>query len=183
MMGKASPAQWMAATRASVRLAGVAALLLCAFAAMTSSALAIDPAERLSDPKLESRARELSAELRCLVCQNQSIDDSDAPLAKDLRLLVRERLVQGDSNSQVKDFVVARYGEFVLLKPPFGVHTLLLWLTPLLVLGIIAAFVMRSMSARQSAFKATPAPGLSEAEEERLRTLLAEDTSKASGKS
>lgn len=180
MMAKASLVQRMAATRA--RLAGLA-LVFCAFASIASPALAIDPAERLSDPKLESRARDLSAELRCLVCQNQSIDDSDAPLAKDLRLLVRERLVQGDSNSQVKDFVVARYGEFVLLRPPFGVHTLLLWLTPLLVLGIITAFVMRSMTARQSALKATPAPGLSQAEEERLRKLLAEDTSRASRQS
>ena len=180
MMGMASLVRRMAAMRSMSPCA--VALLLCAFAAMTSPALAIDPAERLSDPKLETRARELSAELRCLVCQNQSIDDSDAPLAKDLRLLVRERLVQGDSNSQVKDFVVARYGEFVLLKPPFGMHTLLLWLTPLLVLGVIAAFVMRSMSARQAAATAPSATRLSQAEEEELRRLLAEEGTKPSRK-
>ena len=181
MMAMARVAQKLAAVRA--RLAGAVTLLLVALPAMTSPASAINPSERLSDAKLESRARELSAELRCLVCQNQSIDDSDAPLAKDLRLLVRERLVQGDSNSQVKDFVVARYGEFVLLKPPFGMHTLLLWLTPLLVLGIIVTFVMRAITVRRAAGVATSAPVLSPAEEERLRELLAGDASKASGQS
>src|ERR1051325_10132848 len=91
-------------------------------------ARAVQPDEILSDPVLEARARAISEGLRCLVCQNQSIDDSDAPLAKDLRLLVRERLKQGDSDKQVVDFIVARYGEFVLLKPTFSPHTLLLWL-------------------------------------------------------
>ena len=93
-------------------------------------ALAVQPDEVLSDATLEARARGLSRELRCMVCQNQSIDDSDAPLARDLRLLVRERLTAGDSDAQVQDFLVARYGEFVLLKPPFEWHTALLWLTP-----------------------------------------------------
>ena len=89
---------------------------------------AVEPDEVLQDPALEARAREISEGLRCLVCQNQSIDDSGAPLAKDLRLLVRERLKAGDSNQQIVDFIVARYGEFVLLKPRFETHTLVLWL-------------------------------------------------------
>ena len=90
-------------------------------------AFAVNPDEMLEDPALEQRARELSREVRCVVCQNQSIDDSNATLAKDLRLLVRERIVKGDSDSEVLDYLVARYGEFVLLKPRFAVHTLILW--------------------------------------------------------
>lgn len=105
----------------------ILALLL---ASLALPALAVTPQERLADPAMEQRAREVSAGLRCLVCQNQSIDDSEAPLAKDLRVLVRERIKAGDSNAQVTDFVVARYGEYVLLKPPFGLHTALLWLGP-----------------------------------------------------
>ena len=97
---------------------------------------AVQPDEILKDPALEGRARGISAGLRCLVCQNQSIDDSDAPLAKDLRVLVRERLKAGDSDGDVRDFVVQRYGEFVLLRPVFGAHTLFLWLTPVLVLAL-----------------------------------------------
>src|SRR2546423_4084033 len=97
-------------------------------------ASAVQPDEILADAALEARARALSKELRCMVCQNQSIDDSDAPLARDLRLLVRERIGSGDSDSQVIDFLVARYGEFVLLKPRFTPHTLLLWLLPPLAL-------------------------------------------------
>src|SRR5207249_11922976 len=93
-------------------------------------ALAVQPDEIMQDPALEGRARALSKELRCMVCQNQSIDDSDAPLARDLRILVRERLKEGDSDRQVIDFLVARYGEFVLLKPRLNAHTLLLWLAP-----------------------------------------------------
>jgi len=95
----------------------------------------VQPDEVLPDPALERRARDISGGLRCLVCQNQSIDESDAPLAKDLRVLVRERLRAGDSDDQVQSFVVQRYGEFVLLKPTFGLHTALLWLGPMLVLG------------------------------------------------
>ena len=108
----------------------VAALVL----AFTTPALAVQPEEVLKDPALEHRARDISAGLRCLVCQNQSIDDSDAPLAKDLRVLVRERLTAGESDQQVREFIVRRYGEFVLLKPTFGPHTALLWLGPALVL-------------------------------------------------
>ncbi|MGV8832837.1 MAG: cytochrome c-type biogenesis protein [Devosia sp.] len=100
------------------------------------SALAVSPEEVLSDPVLEHRAREISAGLRCLVCQNQSIDDSDADLAKDLRLLVRERLVAGDSDEQVRQYLVDRYGEFVLLNPRLNDHTLLLWIAgPALLVG------------------------------------------------
>ncbi len=96
---------------------------------------AVQPDEIMPDAAKEARARELSRELRCMVCQNQSIDDSDAPLARDLRLLVRERIAGGDSDAEVIDFLVARYGEFVLLKPRFNPHTLLLWLLPPLLLA------------------------------------------------
>ena len=112
-------------------------LIACAFAFAVLAAPvahAVQPDEIMADPAKEARARDLSRELRCMVCQNQSIDDSDAPLARDLRLLVRERIAAGDSDSQVIDFLVARYGEFVLLKPRFNPHTLLLWLVPPLAL-------------------------------------------------
>jgi cytochrome c-type biogenesis protein CcmH len=101
----------------------------------SSAAYAVQPDEIMSDPAMETRARDLSRELRCMVCQNQSIDDSEAPLARDLRLLVRERIAAGDSDAQVIDFLVARYGEFVLLKPRLKPHTLLLWLLPPLALA------------------------------------------------
>src|SRR3954465_14992811 len=105
-------------------------LLTATLLSMPRQALAVQPDEILTDPALEGRARALSQELRCMVCQNQSIDDSDAPLAKDLRVLVRERLTAGDTDNQVIDFLVARYGEFVLLKPRVSIHTLLLWFSP-----------------------------------------------------
>jgi cytochrome c-type biogenesis protein CcmH len=110
-------------------------LFAIAMIAGSQAAHAVQPDEVMSDPARESRARELSRELRCMVCQNQSIDDSDAPLARDLRLLVRERIASGDSDAQVIDFLVARYGEFVLLKPRFNSRTLLLWLLPPLALA------------------------------------------------
>src|SRR5262247_2970378 len=110
-----------------------AAITLLLATITLSSSLAVQPDEMLKDPNLEARARELSRELRCMVCQNQSIDDSEAPLARDLRLLVRERIAAGDSDIQVLDFLVARYGQFVLLKPRFESQTFLLWLvTPLI---------------------------------------------------
>src|SRR5919197_3006116 len=114
-------------------------VMLLTFVAVPS-AIAVEPNEVLADPALEARARALSKELRCMVCQNQSIDDSEAPLARDLRILVRERLQAGDSDRQVIDFLVARYGEFVLLKPRFAWHTAVLWLAPFtaLFLGVIA---------------------------------------------
>ena len=114
------------------------------FATAVTPSLAVQPDEILPDAAMESRARAMSAQLRCLVCQNQSIDDSNAPLARDLRLLVRERLKAGDSDQAVMDYVVARYGEFVLLKPPFNAATLLLWLTPLLAL-LAAIYLVRAL--------------------------------------
>ena len=108
-------------------------------------AVAVQPGEILPDAAMEQRARAISSELRCLVCQNQSIDDSDAPLAKDLRVLVRERLVAGDSDGAVRDFVVARYGDFVLLRPPFDLRTVLLWAAPFLILTTSLAYIGRRM--------------------------------------
>ena len=119
--------------RRSIVFCNFAAALLVLVLAL-SPAHAVLPDEVMSDPAKEARARTLSRELRCMVCQNQSIDDSEAPLARDLRLLVRERIAAGDNDSQVMDFLVARYGEFVLLKPPFNPHTMLLWLLPPLAL-------------------------------------------------
>jgi cytochrome c-type biogenesis protein CcmH len=149
------------------RLALIA--LLIALAAPTT-ALAVEPDEILRDPALEARARNLSSELRCLVCQNQSIDDSAAPLARDLRVLVRERLSAGDSDSQVLNFLVARYGEFVLLKPRFELHNLLLWGLPpvVMVAGMIALFV----TARRRQSVNLQAPALSAAEQQRIATLV-----------
>jgi cytochrome c-type biogenesis protein CcmH len=136
-------------------------------------AFAVQPDEILKDPALEARARTLSQELRCMVCQNQSIDDSDAPLAKDLRVLVRERLTAGDSDGQVMDFLVARYGEFVLLKPRLSWHTALLWLAPFTVFllgawGLIALWRRRRTG---SASETAPAP-LTAAEQVRVTDLL-----------
>jgi cytochrome c-type biogenesis protein CcmH len=130
-------------------------------------ALAVQPDEVLKDPALEVRARDISSGLRCLVCQNQSIDDSDAPLAKDLRVLVRERLKAGDADAEVRDFIVQRYGEFVLLRPVFGAHTLILWLTPLLVLGL-GALGLYGATRRRPA----PPAQLDAAEREALDRLL-----------
>jgi len=150
----------------SMRILGT---ILFAWALLGCSALAVQPDEILKDPALEARARTLSQELRCMVCQNQSIDDSDAPLAKDLRVLVRERLTAGDTDRQVIDFLVARYGEFVLLKPRFSAHTLLLWLAPLAVL-LIAAFGFVA-ARRRTASSAAP-EGLTSDEEARINALL-----------
>jgi cytochrome c-type biogenesis protein CcmH len=125
----------------------------------------------MADPAQEVRARELSRDLRCMVCQNQSIDDSDASLARDLRLLVRERIAAGDTNSQVLDFLVARYGEFVLLKPRFKSETLLLWLLPPLVL-IGGGLVLWTHGRRKAQAQPDSAFKLSADEEERLRQLV-----------
>ena len=138
---------------------------------------AVQPDEIMADPAREARARDLSRELRCMVCQNQSIDDSDAPLARDLRLLVRERIAGGDSDSQVMDFLVARYGEFVLLKPRFTPHTLLLWLLPPLAL-IGGGLALWFYSRRRANAGSTADPSLlrlTEEEEVRLERLLAAD--------
>ena len=158
--------------------------MMAAFALLTllawPAAHAVQPDEIMSDPAKEARARELSRELRCMVCQNQSIDDSDAPLARDLRLLVRERIATGDSDSQVIDFLVARYGEFVLLKPRFSPHTLLLWLLPPLALiggGVALWFYSRRRSNEGTA--SDPALlHLTQEEEARLERLLAETPDK-----
>jgi cytochrome c-type biogenesis protein CcmH len=116
---------------------------------LVTPALAVGPDEILPDPVLEQRARDISAGLRCLVCQNQSIDDSDADLARDLRILVRERLVAGDSDAQVQQFVVDRYGEYVLLNPRLGAHTILLWIAaPLLLLAGLVTLVLTARRRR-----------------------------------
>ena len=146
-----------------------------AAAVLTSSqAFAVQPDEMLADPALEARARVLSRELRCMVCQNQSIDDSEAPLARDLRLLVRERLKAGDSDQQVLDFLVDRYGQFVLLKPRFGVDTALLWLAPMAVLVVGAGCLVAMIRRRRRAWEnlSPPESPLTEAERGRLDQLL-----------
>ena len=138
---------------------------------LVGNALALQPNEVLKDPALEARARALSKDIRCLVCQNQSIDDSNADLARDLRVLVRERLQKGDSDPEILDFLVKRYGDFVLLKPPVKVSTYLLWYGPvgILILGVIGLIVFfrnrRVVPARTTA-------GLSADEEKRIAALL-----------
>ena len=149
-------------------------LALVALAFAGGAALAVEPDEILPDATLEARAREISSGLRCLVCQNQSIDDSNAPLARDLRLLVRERLKAGDSDAQVMRFVEDRYGEFVLLKPRFSLHTALLWLGPpaVLLIGAFGLFVLARRH-RPAAGPASAAPTtLTPAEEARLAEIL-----------
>ncbi len=143
-------------------------LLACLF--MPTSAFAVNPDEKLSDPAMEQRAREISANLRCLVCQNQSIDDSDADLARDLRVIVRERLTAGDSNQQVVDYVVGRYGEFVLLRPRLSIRNMLLWATPILVL-LFGGFLALKYNRRSK--NSASAAALTEEEQERLEALLA----------
>lgn len=134
---------------------------------------AVQPDEILQNPALEARARTLSQQLRCMVCQNESIDDSDAPLARDLRVLVRERLEAGDSDAQVLDFLVARYGEFVLLKPRLSWRTAILWgLPPGLLLGGLALLVVAA--ARRRGREREPTPDLTPAEQARLKKILAD---------
>jgi cytochrome c-type biogenesis protein CcmH len=140
-------------------------LALAVEAAVPLRAVQFD--EILPDPVLEGRARAISSELRCMVCQNQSIDDSEAPLARDLRLLVRERLKAGDTDQQVVDFMVARYGEFVLLKPRLGWHTLILWVAPFLALLGGFLTILLAMRNRSGSVPAQPA-GLTEAERTKL---------------
>jgi cytochrome c-type biogenesis protein CcmH len=143
---------------------------------------AVQPDEIMADPAKESRARDLSRELRCMVCQNQSIDDSEAPLARDLRLLVRERIAAGDSNAQVMDFLVARYGEFVLLKPRLKSHTLLLWLLPPFALAGGGLALWAHNRRRTNAAREDDALSKLTADEEaRVEALLAQE--KAPGKS
>ncbi len=130
--------------------------------------LAVEPAEMLPDPVLEQRAQEVSKQLRCVVCQNQTIDDSDAPLAHDMRLLVRERLLAGDSNEEAIDYIVARYGNFVLLRPPVQANTLALWIAPFVVLALALFGLFRQMRGRAAA----PSLPLSEQEKAKLQHRL-----------
>jgi cytochrome c-type biogenesis protein CcmH len=154
-------------TRSWIQQASVLGVLL---ASLASPARAVQPDEVMKDPALETRARALSSELRCLVCQNESIDDSEAPLARDIRVLIRERIGKGESNDAVRAYLVSRYGDFILLKPPFKPETLLLWLSPVLVLGLGVA---SAFYARRRAPSVTP--GLSEEEEARLLSLTSGD--------
>jgi cytochrome c-type biogenesis protein CcmH len=148
-----------------------AALALMIALTLSGPALAVNPDEQLADPALEARAVAISRELRCVVCQNQSIDDSDASLAADLRVLLRERLLAGDTDKQAKAYIVARYGDYVLLNPPFRLETLALWLGPLAALlagGLTIAFYLR----RRDDPAAGPATPLTVEEEARLKSLL-----------
>ncbi len=144
-------------------------MFLTAIIQITGPAQAVEPDEILSDSVLEARARELSRQLRCVVCQSQNIDDSNAPLAKDLRLLVRERLVAGDSDDQVISYLVERYGDYVLLKPPVQRNTLFLWAAPIFAVGAagaVAAFYFRRTA------KATAQTALSDDEKSRIDKML-----------
>ena len=149
------------------RIAFILGLMLLAAPAVQ----AVQPDEILPNAALEQRARNISGGLRCLVCQNQSIDDSDAPLARDLRILVRERIVAGDDDKAVVDFVVARYGDFVLLRPPLNAQTLLLWGAPFLILLAGMAFVWRRGRQRIGEEVAAPAP-LTDEERSRVDRLM-----------
>lgn len=156
----------------------LAAILLAgALALSTQLAQAVQPDEILPDPALEARAREISKDLRCLVCQNQSIDDSNADLARDMRILVRERLVAGDSDRQVRDFLVARYGDFVLLTPPVNPGTYALWATPPLTLLLGAGILLFWFRGRRRTgdVGSQTAAALSAQDEARIQALLAQD--------
>jgi cytochrome c-type biogenesis protein CcmH len=147
-----------------------AAFALALLLAAAGAARAVEPSEMLKDPVLEARARAISKELRCLVCQNQSIDDSGADLAHDLRVIVRERLTAGDSDEQVKAYLVARYGDFILLDPPFKAKTLLLWGGPALVLLLGAGAIV--FAYRRRRLDAAPPAALSEDEKKRLARIV-----------
>jgi cytochrome c-type biogenesis protein CcmH len=152
-----------------MKLSRTLLLAVTAFFISHSSALAVNPDEVLKDPALETRARQISSELRCLVCQNQSIDISDADLAKDLRVIVRERLTAGDTDGQVLDYVVARYGEFVLLKPKFSARNIILWGAPF-TLVLIGGAVMFVTGRRRA--QVEPAPALSAEEQRQLHEIM-----------
>jgi cytochrome c-type biogenesis protein CcmH len=149
--------------------------LLC-LASLVAAAHAVQPDEILSDAALESRARTLSRDLRCMVCQNQSIDDSDAPLARDLRLLVRERLTAGDNDNQVIDYLVSRYGEFVLLKPRIAWHTAILWGAPLILLALGVLILVGFARRRAAPAAASGAAALTPAEQARLDEIARRDS-------
>jgi cytochrome c-type biogenesis protein CcmH len=147
---------------------------LCAVLALAGPALAVLPSEQLANPKLEARARRIGAELRCLVCQNETIDESEAPLAGDLRVLLRQRLTAGDTDRQAIAYIVARYGHFVLLKPPFEADTLILWLGPFLVL-VLGGIGVAAMARGGVARKAEPPAILTPEEEAALARRLEAD--------
>ncbi|UVC14175.1 cytochrome c-type biogenesis protein [Mesorhizobium onobrychidis] len=149
----------------------LASLILLLTLLFAGAALAVKPDEVLADPALEARARTLSEELRCMVCQNQSIDESDADLARDLRVLVRQRLVAGDTDRQVIDYIVSRYGEFVLLKPRFSLRNALLWGTPVLLLLAGGIFIVLTARSRRS----TATNTLTAEEQAKLDTILHRD--------
>ena len=152
-------------------MAGLRFLVLAVAMLAAAPALAVNPDEMLADPALEQRARDLSATIRCMKCQNQSIDDSDADLARDLRILLRERLVAGDSDGEVLDFLVARYGEFVLLKPRLSTANLLLWAAPLL--GLLGGFFLALRYFRRREDEKEPVSAeLTSAEHEKLTKIL-----------
>ena len=168
-----APMGLRAAARNDIKVLLVSLFLAFSF----SSAFAVDPAEQLKDTKLEARAREISAGLRCLVCQNQSIDDSDAPLARDLRHIVRQQLQKGASNGQVVEYVVDRYGEFVLLNPRLHLNTLILWLAPLLL--VAGGVVLAARIVRRKPEKTAATPPLSPEEQKELDKLLAPPPAKS----
>jgi cytochrome c-type biogenesis protein CcmH len=170
--GEGDPTSSIQPHVAPVSRGQVLLLLIPLLASLAGPALAVQPDEVMRDPALETRARALSGELRCLVCQNESIDDSEAPLARDIRVLIRERIGKGESNDAVRAYLVSRYGDFILLKPPFKLETLLLWLSPMLTLGL---GVTAALYARRRAPSATPR--LSEEEEARLAALTSGDAS------
>lgn len=155
----------------------IAALVAAAIWALTFSTplQAVEPDEILADPALEARARNISQGLRCLVCQNQSIDDSNAELARDLRVLVRDRLLAGDSDEAVVNYVVSRYGEFVLLKPPFHAGTYVLWLGPAVIFAAGGVAVILFYARRRRRAPTSPSAPLSDDEQRRLRALLSEE--------
>jgi cytochrome c-type biogenesis protein CcmH len=165
-----APGIWIPAFAGTTRRVRRAAILLLACIALTTNAFAVQPDEVLKDPALEARARALSQTLRCMVCQNESIDESNAPLARDLRILVRERIEAGDSDAEVREFLVARYGEFILLTPQLDSRTILLWSAPVLVLLAGGIGVLATMRRRRQA-----QPPLSDAEKARLAALLGEN--------
>lgn len=146
--------------------------VLALLAGLAMPALAVMPDEKLSDPAMEARARDISKELRCLVCQNQSIDDSNADLARDLRVLVRERLVAGDSDQQVLAYVTDRYGDFVLLRPPVKSYTIALWAGPFVVLLLAGLGTALYLRRRRHEVETTVPPELTAEEETRLQALL-----------
>lgn len=151
------------------------ALVIILFLGFCDGSLAVEPDEVLKDSALEKRARNISSELRCLVCQNQSIDDSNAPLARDLRILVRERLTAGDSDKEAINYIVSRYGEFVLLRPRLGAKTIILWFAPMLLILAGLYGVYRSFRSRTAQSVDVEHLSLSKLEKDRIKKFLGEN--------